>query len=709
MDTSGSSLLPEINAVYIKEEPQNDEDVFVKEEPINNDQIKFKEEAQFEDQDIQPCYSQSTSAFSDDKVKCTPNLSGMQTIASSASCKPYIFGTVADKPGLFNKVPSNSFDSTTLRPSKLEQPITSSYSSDSDENEFDDDYFLDPVFVRLLDTIEPQSEEENYQEKEDEPILVEINSIEFESGQLQSPQKSPTKAFWKKVNKQKSCYSTPAFQDIPVPDASISSPLSYFKQFFTDELLEEMCCQTNQYAMQKDPTKPLQVTKLELEQWIGICMQMSITKIDKTRVHWSSYALSDKISSIMSHERWKAIKNSLHLGDNSKLDPTTDKLAKVRLLVDHLREKFQNLPKEEHLCVDEQSVPFKGSSMKQYLHKKPINWGYTIFVLVGSSGLVYDFISYVDETSPVDRPGTPDLDGNENAVLHLLECIPEEKYFKVYLDNRFTSVKLVEHLASRKIMACGIVHERKLQGLTFKSDKQLQKLGRGSFDEHEMQESETTITALKWYDSQAVSFLSSFLNSYPVKKCTRYDKKRNKYVEVSLPNIVSEYNQHMGGAKIHDQFMAYYRTNFRSKDYYLRIVFHMIDMAVANSCLLLRSAEMSRKMPSHRLTSLCEFKLKLSNALMYVNKEITKKRCCLPSETVQFEYTKKKKMGHATKPIPEENIRKDGVGHLPSLAGRRGTCKYPKCSGRVHMFCMKCQVHLCCVKTRNCFAAFHQE
>ncbi|XP_018012720.1 uncharacterized protein LOC108669816 isoform X6 [Hyalella azteca] len=69
MDTSGSSLLPEINAVYIKEEPQNDEDVFVKEEPINNDQIKFKEEAQFEDQDIQPCYSQSTSAFSDDKVK----------------------------------------------------------------------------------------------------------------------------------------------------------------------------------------------------------------------------------------------------------------------------------------------------------------------------------------------------------------------------------------------------------------------------------------------------------------------------------------------------------------------------------------------------------------------------------------------------------------------------------------------------------------
>ncbi|XP_047738614.1 uncharacterized protein LOC108669816 isoform X5 [Hyalella azteca] len=73
MDTSGSSLLPEINAVYIKEEPQNDEDVFVKEEPINNDQIKFKEEAQFEDQDIQPCYSQSTSAFSDDKVKAEPN------------------------------------------------------------------------------------------------------------------------------------------------------------------------------------------------------------------------------------------------------------------------------------------------------------------------------------------------------------------------------------------------------------------------------------------------------------------------------------------------------------------------------------------------------------------------------------------------------------------------------------------------------------
>ena len=104
--------------------------------------------------------------------------------------------------------------------------------------------------------------------------------------------------------------------------------------------------------------KPLMLHREELEQWIGIAMQMSVTKISDTRMHWSQYSFSNKISSTMSRQRWEDIKSTLHLVDNSTINEN-DKIGKIRILVDHLRQKFQKIPMLEFLSVDEQIVPFK--------------------------------------------------------------------------------------------------------------------------------------------------------------------------------------------------------------------------------------------------------------------------------------------------------------------------------------------------------------
>ncbi|KAK8388240.1 hypothetical protein O3P69_020256 [Scylla paramamosain] len=54
------------------------------------------------------------------------------------------------------------------------------------------------------------------------------------------------------------------------------------------------------------------------------------------------------------------------------------------------------------------------------------------------------------------------------------------KNHKLYFDNWFTSVPLIEHVASRGIWCSGTVQARRLKGLTFKSDNlQLKVLGRG--------------------------------------------------------------------------------------------------------------------------------------------------------------------------------------------------------------------------------------
>ena len=64
-------------------------------------------------------------------------------------------------------------------------------------------------------------------------------------------------------------------------------PMKYFKNFISNELLDKICEQSNIHALQKNVNKPLLLYREELEQWIGIAIQMSVTKILDTRMHWS--------------------------------------------------------------------------------------------------------------------------------------------------------------------------------------------------------------------------------------------------------------------------------------------------------------------------------------------------------------------------------------------------------------------------------------
>ena len=80
----------------------------------------------------------------------------------------------------------------------------------------------------------------------------------------------------------------------------------------------------------------------------------------------------------------------------------------------------------EHLSIDEQIVPFKGrSSLKQYNPMKPKKWGYKIFVLSDSQGLVHDMCIYDGHLLPVH--GKTDIEGSGNTVLQLAETIPNTK------------------------------------------------------------------------------------------------------------------------------------------------------------------------------------------------------------------------------------------------------------------------------------------
>ena len=513
--------------------------------------------------------------------------------------------------------------------------------------------------------------------------------------------KETQKTLWERVEH-------PQINHIPVSDVdNCETPLEYFKKFFSEDLLKEICLQSNLYSCTKYPNQPLGLTPIEFEQWLGIFILMSITRILNSRLHWSSFAFNDEISSIMTRKRWEEIRLNLHLGDNTTISQN-DELSKVRLLIDHLRSKFNKIPMLENLCVDEQIVPFKGGfTTKQYIENKPHKWGYKIFILADNEGLIYDFFPFTGTIPGIDRFDVPDLGVGSNPVLQLCEVIPDHKDHKIYFDNWLTSFKLVDHLATRRIWASGTIQACPLPSLSSKNDKQLENPGCGIFDEQQINSQGFIQSVMKQLDNTAVCLSSSFLTSEPTLSFRKYDKVAKTFADVSVPNIISEYNKNITGVDQHSQ-QSYYRMSFRSKKYYIRLIFHLIDMTIVNSWKLLQRKEAKRKVDYSKRISLNEFKKKLSQSLMFSNKDIPKKRWFPSEESVQEQYEKKKKLSNATKPLPEKATRTDGTEHWPSFHKTRGTCKYPGCSAKKYMYCMKCQVHLCCDREKNCFLAFHK-
>lgn len=57
---------------------------------------------------------------------------------------------------------------------------------------------------------------------------------------------------------------------------------------------------------------------------------------------------------------------------------------------------------------------------------------------------------------------------------------------------------------------------------------------------------------------------------------------------------------------------------------------------------------------------------------------------------------------------PDPTIRFDKQCHFLVLTSREVRCKNEECKKKTSVFCVKCKVHLCLVKNRNCFIKFHQ-
>lgn len=504
----------------------------------------------------------------------------------------------------------------------------------------------------------------------------------------------------------------PEWKDVPPCPSPVESPIEYFRRFFDMDFLSFICEQSSLYSAQRNPNKVTALTVNDLEQFMGIVFTMSIMKLPQTRMYWSDRFRISQVADTMTRDRWEEVKQSLHFNDNQEApdqnDPDRDRLYKVRPLLDHLTAKCRELPKSQKLCVDEQLVPFKGrSSLKQYLPNKPKKWGYKLFLLCDECGLMYNFEVYTGKILP--QPGFPDIGASGNIVLRMASVVPRDLDYILYFDNWFCSVDLQVVLKKVGISSVGTVREARLKGCKLPSDKELKRKGRGSYVEMETTFEGVNLRAVKWFDNRHVTLLSSFASALPDHPVKRFDKKTRTTVNVPRPSIVAVYNESMGGVDLMDMLVALYRIQLRSKKWYRRLFFHLLDVVVVNCWLLYRRDATAADVPRKDQMTLLSFKADIACVLRQQGKVATpsRRRPFAPSR-VENELQAKKRRG-PTALVPCKEIRLDTVDHLPTFSQKKGRCKYPKCTGITRVMCRKCNVHLCFTPGKECLYKFHTD
>ncbi|KAF9422075.1 hypothetical protein HW555_002096, partial [Spodoptera exigua] len=171
--------------------------------------------------------------------------------------------------------------------------------------------------------------------------------------------------------------------------------------------------------------------------------------------------------------------------------------------------------------------------------------------------------------------------------------------------------------------------------------------------------------------------IASFVASEPVEKIRRYCKDAKCKIDVQCPQIVRQYNKHMGGVDLADMLISLYKTPFKSRRWYLAIFSQMLDICVNNAWLLYRrkhSSNAKGKIP------LKAFRYEIYETLLKAN------RCAKRSKTETAKVSKP----HVAR--PSSPVKYDNIGHFPSTM-EEGRCRY--CQKKSVVYCIKYNTRLC--------------
>lgn len=595
-----------------------------------------------------------------------------------------------------------------LRNQTLIKPWDIPDSSDDEHMSDDNEYLVPQPLEQVLIPESDQESSSNVESDESEKEEDALSNQPSTSTAPSSNKKKKDKWVWTDdgIQYDETQNSFLGSSTLPQEIMELESPIEFFKYLFPSSAINLMERESNIYATQISPDSHNAVTCADIRKFIGILIYMSVVHLPSTRHYWKEGTYIEKVASVMTCNKFEEIKRFLHFFDKNEEkkpgDTEFDKLQKIRPLLNIIRERLLKVPKEEYLAIDEQMIPTKArtSGIRQYNAKKPHKWGYLNYVLSGASGFSYDF-----ELFGGKHPGPPqnclDLGVPGNIVQRLLQAVSENLNYKIFIDNWYTSLQLMANLHKKGFLPLGTIQLNRAHNINLQK-KDLMKLKRGHCIEKSTVIDDVQISVINWVDNKAVSLCSTYVGKEPMGSVTRFIKQKKAKADIPCPKAISIYNKYMGGVDLLDSMLGFYRIKIRSKKWYHRIFFHMVDLVCVNSWLLWRRR--MEQIEDVTYMPLLDFKLFIADILMredvLVFTPTSRKR---GRPLTQVENIKKKQRLE----LPPIEVAEDGFNHWPQWKKDRQRCKFEGCIQKSQVMCSKCKCYLCLNKDRNCYTSFH--
>lgn len=508
---------------------------------------------------------------------------------------------------------------------------------------------------------------------------------------------------WKKTNTfQAPNIDTPETRDTSY-DRKDWNVFDYFKMYFEDSDAEEICACTNlKYFAEHN--QPMNLTVEEIKKFLGISVLMSCLKFPQIKMYWAALTRVEKITKSMTRTRFFSIRSHLKVvvdNDVPEDKKKEDKLWKVRPLVDKIKNTCLSLERHPIVAIDEQMIPFTGvCKIKQFVRGKPNPEGLKNFVCATPEGLVLDFEIYQGKGTLLQACDV-DLGVGPSAVIRLTNSLGPGSH--VFMDRYFTTVPLLEYLLTEKKILCTgtIMKSRIPAAVHLTAEKIIKKFPRG-FTEQTVR-NDGQINVVQWFDQKPIFIISSALGEHPVDSCKRWCKKDSKYLQVPRPHIIKCYNDSMGGIDLIDRMISYYRMSARTKKWTVKTIFHLFDLAIANSWILYRQDRKKLGDKQKDVVKFLEFKLEIADQLLKEN----------PNANVQTSsFTKLKTRSNLAgyeSPRSSPTQKTHQRMHLPELMKIKNSmrCKQNNCKKKTKFFCNICQIYLCITSEHNCFYNYH--
>ena len=325
------------------------------------------------------------------------------------------------------------------------------------------------------------------------------------------------------------------------------------------------------------------VTVAEMHGFLAVILNMGIITAPDIGTYWSTSWISQIpfFGQLFSKNRFEMILWMLHVS-SIPTGHTPKRLHKVQVLLDVLIANFKgNMHPSANLSVDETMIGFRGRfGAKQYIPNKPNKYGIKAFTLADSAnGYVLDTLIYTGaDTLDHSDPQYASLPQPARIVLTLCNDYLEQGR-TVYTDRYYTMAQTLES------------HKTAFTGTCMKNRQQIpqafrQKTFRLSDDEVQAYRS-GKLLSLAWRapaKKKEIIMISTKDNASITSVTSRATGKT-----ANKPVVIDHYNQSMNGVDLADQYTTYYSFVRKSRKWWKKVCFWLLEVATVNSYILYKS------------------------------------------------------------------------------------------------------------------------